>query len=412
MIQILHTADIHLDAPLRSLALRDPALQARIRAATRAAFKTIVDVALDRRVAALLISGDLYDGAQRSARTAAFLTGQLDRLNQAGIPVFYIKGNHDAANPITGAAQLPSNVHVFDGHGGRVQLGATNIWIHGVSFRNPHAPESLLGKFAAPIPDAINIAMLHTSLSGAPGHDPYAPCSVTDLKNMGFDYWALGHIHIRKIHSDAPWVVMPGTPQGRDIGEDGAKSATLLTLHDNRITVEEIPTSAAEFHRVPVDISGIDNDDALRRHVRDRLRDIAETLQAETGVLRLILTGHSPRRWQILRDHDVWTETIAGLAQETGTLWLEKLDLDLPPNPASPAPANALQDIETLMRDIRAEPGFAAGALASLETMLGQLPADLRNRISPDQESASALAETLSNNGALRALAAMRRSAE
>ncbi|MCI5040397.1 MAG: metallophosphoesterase, partial [Donghicola eburneus] len=72
-MKILHTADIHLDSPLKSLALRDESLQARVQAATRMALTRIVDAALEHKVSALLISGDLYDGAERSAKTAAFL---------------------------------------------------------------------------------------------------------------------------------------------------------------------------------------------------------------------------------------------------------------------------------------------------------------------------------------------------
>lgn len=209
MTKILHTADIHLDSPLRSLALRDPDLRDQVHTATRSAFTRIIDTAIAESVNALLIAGDLFDGAERSARTAAYLTGQLDRLRDGRIRVFYIKGNHDAENPLTGELSLPDNVHIFDGRGGKVQL-SEDVWIHGVSFANRHAPESLLPKFPAPVAGAINIAMLHTSLVGAAGHDPYAPCTVNDLVAAGFDYWALGHVHRRQVHAESPWVVLPG----------------------------------------------------------------------------------------------------------------------------------------------------------------------------------------------------------
>ena len=150
MIKILHTADVHLDSPLRSLALRDSELRDRVQTASRTALTRIVDIAIAEDVAALLIAGDLFDGAERSARTAAFLTMQLERLRERGIHVFYIKGNHDAENPLTGEMSLPDNVHVFDGRGGKVQL-SDDVWIHGVSFANRHAPESLLPKFPAPV---------------------------------------------------------------------------------------------------------------------------------------------------------------------------------------------------------------------------------------------------------------------
>ena len=60
MTKILHTADIHLDSPLKSLALRDPELKDQVQIATRSALVRIVDVAIAESVDALLIAGDLF----------------------------------------------------------------------------------------------------------------------------------------------------------------------------------------------------------------------------------------------------------------------------------------------------------------------------------------------------------------
>ena len=35
---------------------------------------------------------------------------------------------------------------------------------------------------------------INRTLTGM-GHDTYAPCSLKDLQDKGYDYWALGHIH-------------------------------------------------------------------------------------------------------------------------------------------------------------------------------------------------------------------------
>ena len=60
--RFVHAADIHLDSPLRSLALRDADLADLIGNATRRAFVRIVDLCLEEQVDALLLAGDLYDG--------------------------------------------------------------------------------------------------------------------------------------------------------------------------------------------------------------------------------------------------------------------------------------------------------------------------------------------------------------
>ncbi len=103
MIKILHTADLHLDSPLKSLALKDERLREQVQTATRTTLERLVQYGIDEGISALLITGDLFDGKERSAKTAAFLISEMDRLGESGISVFYIKGNHDAENPILAA---------------------------------------------------------------------------------------------------------------------------------------------------------------------------------------------------------------------------------------------------------------------------------------------------------------------
>ncbi|QPM89815.1 metallophosphoesterase family protein [Pseudooceanicola algae] len=407
MIKVLHTADVHLDAPLRSLALRNADLRATIVAASRSVFSGLVDLAIAQKVSALLISGDLFDGKERSARTGAFLMAELDRLGEAGIRVFYIKGNHDAENPITGTLDLPAHVHVFDARGGKVQL-TDDVWIHGVSFADRHAPDSLLPRFKPPVSDAVNIAMLHSSLAGAAGHDTYAPCSLADLVAMGFDYWALGHIHKRQVHSESPWVVMPGIPQGRDIGEAGPKSATLLTIDQGRIETTEMPTSAVEFAHSEVDVTGASSDEALRGLLKTRLSALRKDIAAPVGVIRLTLTGRPPRHWQILRDRDVWIEQVNELAGATGDLWIDKVLFALSPPETQGDVSAAADELAATMAGIRIEPGFAALAREEVETVLQDLPASLRDKLMADESGRDDLVDRLTKSGADLVLAQMK----
>ena len=386
--------------------MRDESLSEAVEAATRASFEKIIDTAIDEQAIALLIAGDLFDGKQRSARTAVFLTRQLDRLRDSNIRVFYIKGNHDAENTLSGAIDLPDNVHVFSGRGEKLQL-TDNIWIHGVSFTQSHAPDSLLPKFSSPVPGAINIALLHTSLAGSAGHDVYAPCSVNALKDSGFDYWALGHVHKRQVHSKAPWVVMPGMPQGRDIGEAGAKSATLLQIDDGKINISEIPTSAVEFISESLHIKTVENDDSLKSLLRDAMQHAASGLSAAAGVVRLTLTGSPAIHWQILRDGDYWREQAAELARETDRLWLDKLVFNIEA-PNTENSASATDELAIIIEQIRNETSFVHAAMKQVEELLGELPRELRAKLLSDESRLQTLTAELSKAGAQQVLARMK----
>lgn len=88
------------------------------------------------------------------------------------IRVFIIRGNHDALSRITKELTLPDSVKVFGGRAEAVTLdrpaGDFPIAVHGLSFAQPHAPQSLLPRYKAPVEGAVNVALMHTSLAGAP----------------------------------------------------------------------------------------------------------------------------------------------------------------------------------------------------------------------------------------------------
>lgn len=95
----------------------------------------------------------------------------------------------DAESRITKELVFPDSVTFFKGSAAAIplpgQVGRRDVVVHGISFLKPHAPESLLPKFKAPVEGAINIALLHTSLAGAEGHDRYAPCTRSTIVSNG-----------------------------------------------------------------------------------------------------------------------------------------------------------------------------------------------------------------------------------
>ncbi|MEX0641251.1 MAG: metallophosphoesterase, partial [Pirellulales bacterium] len=111
----LHAADLHLDSPLWGLSAYPGAPVDAIRGATRRALENLVQAALDRRVAFVLLAGDVYDGDCQDFNTPLFFCRQMSRLRAAGIPVFLISGNHDAASRMTPLLRLrlPDGVRLF-----------------------------------------------------------------------------------------------------------------------------------------------------------------------------------------------------------------------------------------------------------------------------------------------------------
>ena len=391
--RFVHTADLHLDSPLRSLALRNPELADLVGDASRQALIAIVDLCLEEQVDALVIAGDLYDGEQTSMKTARFLATQLERLHRARIHVYKIRGNHDAMSKIARDLVMPETVKIFGGHAEAIEImkGGLPVAIHGLSFAKPQAPESLLPKFKPPVADAVNIGIMHTSLAGSAGHDVYAPCNVLDLHASGFDYWALGHIHQRSQHPGAATVIMPGMPQGRDINESGAKTASLVTVADDRtITIEERLTSVAQFERIDVDLTGV-----------SEWRDAASAIEARLGVqrertisphlvARLRLHGRTPLAWQLRRDIDLMQTEAEQRGDRIGRTWIEKMELDvLPPaTSAQASEADPVIELGVLMRDeVITRSGFRDDIREMVRDLLADLPPESRQFAGQDEAS-------------------------
>lgn len=383
--RFIHTADLHLDAPLKAIALRDAALAGEVANATRQAFTRIVDLCLSEAVDFLVIAGDLWDGQHSSTKTPRFLKQELLRLRDAAIPVFIIRGNHDAMSTRTGELDLPENAHLFGDKAESVMrdFNGHPVAIHGLSFAKAHAPSSLLPQYPPPQAGRFNLGIMHSSLGGSEGHDSYAPCSPADLDSAGYEYWALGHIHKRAVYQSRATIVMPGNPQGRDIGESGDRSVTLVEVSDdNHIALTALTVASLRFDHAVLHIGDIDAWSDLVSRLDESLSQAAQAPRAEEHlVLRLKLSGASPLAYRISRDHDRLTEEARSFAGHYG-IWLDKLDLDVSAPQGSDQAGDLPDGLLQLIRDTLPEdPALMLQITEMAEKFQSLLPDALRQEL-------------------------------
>lgn len=332
-MKFLHCADIHIDSPLRGLSRGEGVPAEEIRRAARAAFENLVDLALDEQVAVVVIAGDLYDGDRDDFDTAIYLQRQFARLGEAGIPVVVVYGNHDAASEITRRLRPPENVHVFP-HVEATTIAFDDIGLafHGQSYGKRAVTQDLSLAYPDRAAGYLNVGVLHTCLDGAAGHEPYAPCHVDALAARGYEYWALGHVHVRNaLQRDGAWIVFPGNIQGRHARETGAKGATLVEYAGERVLgVEHQELDTVRWLRVSVDVS-----DAVT--VPDVLAMVGTTT-SESGAgdagrltaVRVELIGATPAAAALTRTRESWEAQLrADLAGASGRVWLEKIEMNV-----------------------------------------------------------------------------------
>ena len=329
MLKFLHSADLHLDSPMRGLEQYDGAPVEQIRGATRRALENLVKLALDENVRFVIIAGDLYDTDWKDYNTALFLSQQMSRLRQAGIQVFVIAGNHDAASQITRSLRMPENVRILSTREPEtILLKDLGIAIHGQGFAERAVRDDLSANYPLAIKDLFNVGILHTAANGRPGHEPYAPCAIEGLLSKNYDYWALGHVHQREILHENPWIVFPGNTQGRHINESGPKGCTVVTVQDGRCTgVEHRNLDVVRWTLCDIDISGADSIedflDLTRPRLEEESRDAGELLIAA----RIQFRGASGAHADMVRDPEKWISEIRAAATDlsSGTIWIEKV---------------------------------------------------------------------------------------
>lgn len=176
MFRFIHAADLHLDSPLKGLSERPGAPVEELRGASRKALDRLVEIAISEKVHFVVLSGDIYDQDWKDYNTGLFFRLKMAQLDGAGIHVYLISGNHDAASIITKRLSLPEKVKTFSSRSAEThEVPDLPVAIHGMSFPNRAVTDNLVPRYPDPIPARFNIGLLHTSLAGAPGHDTYAP---------------------------------------------------------------------------------------------------------------------------------------------------------------------------------------------------------------------------------------------
>lgn len=384
--RFVHTADIHLDSPLKGLSGQDGKVALRIRTATREALENLIDHAVEEQVAFMIIAGDLYDGDWRDYQTGLFFAGQMGRLAQAGIPVYVVYGNHDAESQITRRLKLPDNVMAFSARKPQTfTINELHVALHGQSFRQRDITENLMLAYPEPVTDAFNIGVLHTGLGGMGSHPNYAPCALDDLVNKGYQYWALGHVHRSSILHERPYVVAPGNIQGRNIRETGPKGAYVVAVEDGE--VRDLALFEADIVRwaiIPVAVDGL----SRMADVVDAMRDAIEQAASNRSDGRLVaghicLQGRTELHDQLVgfAEHLLAEARSAALGLGDEVAWVERLVVATEPavNRATLATReDAIGELHRMLIDAKQDPEVLEAMKTEIGGFIRDLPYEVR----------------------------------
>lgn len=378
----IHAADLHLGSPLIGLSLKDEDIARRFAAASREAFSALVSYAIENDIKFLVIAGDTYDGDWKDTSIGLFFNREVGRLHRAGIPVFILKGNHDAESVITKSVRLPESVHTFPADKATTFcLEESKVALHGRSFADRAATENYALSYPPPVPGWFNIGVLHTACDGRPGHDHYAPCSVHDLASRQYQYWALGHVHEHEILSHDPLIVFPGNLQGRSIRECGAKGAVVVHVADGEArAAEHVPFDSARFASIAITIEDIDTESAALTAITAEMAKVSASADGRLLALRLTLQGTTPLHRRLKADLNRIAEDVQALAHHHyEDIWIESLRVETTEPLATTANVDASQllDLASLLGGLDHDPELLAAAADTIAQITSKLPATI-----------------------------------
>jgi exonuclease SbcD len=385
MFKFIHAADVHLDSPLHKLDAYEGVPIDRFRQATRRAFENLIRMAIAEGVSFVLIAGDLYDGDWKDYNTGLYLVSQMKRLNDAGIPVFLLAGNHDAASRITKTLRFPENVRLFSTtEPETLHVEGLHAAVHGQGFASPAIKKDLSRNYPDAVPGCYNIGLLHTCATGREGHENYAPCSLDGLKSKGYDYWALGHVHAHEVLAEDPHIIFPGNIQGRHARETGPKGCVLVTVDDaGRTELEFKPVDVVRWESVHVDASHSESGYDIIDRLADRIESLAESTNGIPIALRVNIKGETIAHDELLSDAERWINEIRSCAiyAGSGQVWVEKVkfDLCLPSSGGlTEKPEGAIGELLRLFDELRSDKARQRHFLSELNDLQRKLPRDLK----------------------------------
>ncbi len=277
-MKILHFADLHIGVETYA---RDPGtgISSRMQDILDALDK-MVDYALSCEVDLVLFCGDAYKSREPSQTQQREFARRINRLSDAGIPVFLLIGNHDLPNAVGKATSTEifstlavKNVYVSNRpevlpiptRHGVVQV-ASLPWVRrgallsrddtkGLNIEqiNRRLEQSLTGiietlaeKIDKKLP-AVLAAHIWVGLPNRKTREGTEKAMtlgqehsllVSSVANPAFDYVALGHIHVSQVLYEKPPVVYAGSLVKLDFGDEGDDKGFYeidITSEDNPI---------------------------------------------------------------------------------------------------------------------------------------------------------------------------------
>ena len=283
-MRFIHMADIHLDTPFRVLASKEDFANKR-RLAQREAFKKVIEYIKEENIPFLFISGDLYEQEYVRESTIEYINNLFKEIPNTKI--YISPGNHDPYlfNSLYNTYNWNENVTIFDGNIKKIEL--EDVDIYGYGFSDFYCTNSKIDEIEIKNKEKINILVVHGALDASKTQDlQYNPINSSRLKNVGFDYVALGHIHKANFQNNENNFIYPGSLISFGFDELGSHGVLDVTINnDKKIDMEFIKIEDEVFEEKNIDVSNLNSEEEISEKINSEKFE-------ENKFYKIILTGN------------------------------------------------------------------------------------------------------------------------
>jgi DNA repair exonuclease SbcCD nuclease subunit len=204
------------------------------------------------------------------------------------------------------------------------------------------------------------------------------------LRNKGYDYWALGHVHQYEVLAHDPPIVFPGNIQGRHIRETGPKGCVVVAVDEaGRTEMEFTPVDVIRWDAAEVDAAGAQNAYEVVDHTRTRLETLLEAHDGMALAVRVLVRGETAACSELLADPERWATEIRAAANEAGNgrIWVEKIRIDTRPSTAGRTlpKTGAVAELLDLFEELAADADARREVVAELSDLDKKLPREIKD---------------------------------
>ena len=275
-MKFVHIADIHFDTPVTTLNTKGEYGKIR-RLDQREVFKKIIEYIKQNKIEYLFIAGDFYEHEFIRKSTIEYINELFKTIPNTKI--FITPGNHDPyiKNSMYANFYWNENVKIFTQKIEKIETEEADIY--GIGFDNFYCSNLNVENIKIENKNKINILIVHGSLDA---HDEYNPISKNKLKEIGFDYVALGHIH--KPDYENKNIVYPGSTIAMGFDEIGEHGFIVGNIENKELQLAFIPADNKGFEEIELDITNINDIEELTEKINNiKLK--------ENYLYKIILTG-------------------------------------------------------------------------------------------------------------------------